>query len=174
MKIRNVQFKIQNAKLAHTQARINFTFRFVISDVYLQLFLLSAYARDTKVQYSAFRIRSFFACKAQKCMRAGKQCLYVPTRTWLMCHVQSKFPIEPRTLRLPMVAGNSSDSGIGQSPRPAEVIEVTMTSFYSPDVPWLERPWALAGPDRSRRRRRGIEVEDRDIEESSSLGTSKL
>ena len=44
------KFKIQNAKFAQTQARTNFEFWFVISDVFPQLFLLSTYARDKEVQ----------------------------------------------------------------------------------------------------------------------------
>ena len=50
LKIQNVQFKIQIAKLSRTQVRTIFEFRFVISDVFPQFFVLSAYTRNDKVQ----------------------------------------------------------------------------------------------------------------------------
>lgn len=47
-------------------------------------------------------------------------------------------------------SSSSSVSGSGQSPRPTEVIEVTMTSFHSRDVPSARAvARTLAGPDRS-------------------------
>ena len=43
------------------QARTNFEFRFVISEIFLQIFLLSTYARDKKVQCpTKFKELQFF------------------------------------------------------------------------------------------------------------------
>ena len=58
------KLKIRNSKFARTHST-NFEFRFVISDVLLQVSLLSTYARDEKVQCWTSRVSSFFllCCK---------------------------------------------------------------------------------------------------------------
>ena len=54
--IQSVQFKFQNVKFARTHARTYFEFRFVISAVFPQHFLLSTCARHEKVQRWSSRI----------------------------------------------------------------------------------------------------------------------
>ena len=71
-KIQNIQFKIKNAKFARTQARTDFEFRFIISNVFSQLLLLTLVKKRVSERVLRKAIHIIWSETLGRCLASAK------------------------------------------------------------------------------------------------------